>query len=223
MMLLALILQIAWSAPHKTDYPEHVPYSQVRRMVQLEGKEDIIKKMGPQAYKHLRDLMFSSTETVEDRWKASIALARIGGPQSVPDLEVALKNSQWFMRAAGLLGIAVANREVGEVRAKHFMHADPALLVRATALQVLAQQAKVDKDFLWTEIQNPMNFNNGRSLPIRVSIFKVLEKSLGQEDQGRLNALLREDNKEIQDLAKSSLTRIASMRRPNSSKKVSSL
>ncbi len=222
MIFIALILQLAWSAPHKTDYPADVSYSQVRRMVQLDGKEYLIKSLGPEAYKHLREIMFSSTETVEDRWKATLAIAKIGGAQSLPELEVALKNSQWFMRAAGLLGIGIADRAVGVQKAKEFMHADPALLVRATALQVLAQQKNVDKEFLWSEIQNPMNFNNGHSLPIRVSIVRVLEKSLNANDTDRLMALLREDDKEIQSLARESLTRVAALKKP-AGKKVTSL
>lgn len=225
MMIIALILQLAWSAPHnsKPDYPDHVSYSQIRRMVQLEGKEDLIKKLGPEAYKHMRDLMLSSNESVEDRWKATLALAKVGGPLSVPDLEIVLKNSQWFMRAAGILGIGIADRAIGIQKAKEFMRADPALLVRATALQVLAQQQNLDKDFLWSEIQNPMNFNNGKSLPIRVSILKVLEKSLDHGDTDRLMALSREDNKEIQSIARDSLTRIATLKKSGATKKVSSL
>lgn len=224
MMIIALILQIAWSAPHsKNDYPEHVPYSQVRRMVELEGKESVIKKMGPEAYKHMRDIMLSSNESMEHRWKAALAMAKVGGPQSIPDLEIALKNSQWYMRAAGILGMSIADRKVGAQKAKELMRNDPALLVRATALQVLAQQPKVDKEFLWSEIQNPMNFNNGKSLPIRVSILKVLDKALNHTDTDRLMALSREDNKDIQGFARDSLNRIATFKRSGVPKKVSSL
>lgn len=218
MVFLILLIQTVWSAPHTTTFPEEVPYSHVRRLVQLEGKEDIIKKLGPEGYKHLRDMMFSSEETVDDRWKATLSVAKIGGTESLPDLGMALKNSQWFMRAAGLLGTSLAHRPTAEIKAKELMHGDPALLVRAVALQVLAQQKRVDKEFLWSEVYNPINFNNGKGLPIRVSILKVLEKSLTATDAAKLTALMREDNSEIQAFAKNSLSRIYSVK----SKKVSS-
>lgn len=218
-ILIAFLIPSVWAAPHsKDDFPKEVPFSTVRRLVQMQDKEDSIKKLGPEGYKHLRELMFSSQEAVDDRWKATLVLAKIGGPESLPDLEIALKNSLWYMRAAGLLGASVVDPDIGIEKAKEFMHRDPALLVRAVALQVIAQQKTIDKEFLWSEIYNPVNFNNGKGLPIRLSILKVLENSLNASDAARLTALMREDNKEIQELAKVSLSRIYS----NKSKKVSS-
>ena len=219
MIIIVFLIQSVFAAPHaKDNFPKEVSVTTLRRLVQMQDKEDSIKKLGPQAYKHLRDLMFSSQETVDDRWKATLVLAKIGGPESLPDLEIALKNSLWYMRAAGLLGTSVAVPAVGYVKAKELLHADPALLVRAVALQVIAQQKTVDKEFLWSEIYNPMNFNNGKSLPIRLSILKVLENSLTASDAARLTALMREDNKDIQTLAKNSLSSINSSK----SKKVTS-
>ncbi len=218
---LILMSQILWAAPHN-DSPQEtskvnsvnealkneISYSQVKRLVQFEGREEVLKKMGPTAYKYLRQLMMASEEDVEDRWKATIALAKIGGEDSLPDLEVALKHNQWFMRSAGLLGLSLAQRQSAEAKAKELLHSDPALLVRAVALQIVAQKKDIDKELLWSEIYNPINFNNGKGLPIRVSILKVLENKVTAADAPKLTALMRENNPEIQAAAKASLAKI---------------
>ena len=86
MISLVFLIQTVWGAPHTTseNFPKEVPYATVRRLVQMENKEENIKKLGPEGYKHLRDLMFSATESVDDRWKATLVLAKIGGPDSLP-------------------------------------------------------------------------------------------------------------------------------------------
>jgi hypothetical protein len=212
-IIIVFLIQSVFAAPHtKEEFPKEVSATTLRRLVQMQDKEDSIKKLGPEGYKQLREMMFSSQESVDDRWKATLVLAKIGGPESLPDLETALKNSLWYMRAAGLLGTSVAVPQVGYVKAKEFLHTDPALLVRAVALQVIAQQKTIDKEFLWSEIYNPVNFNNGKSLPIRLSILKVLENSLTASDTARLTALMREDNKDIQSIAKNSLSRIYALK-----------
>lgn len=211
--MIALILFVipwAWSAPHRDHFPEAVSYFQVRQLIQQEDNEDAIKKLGPEAYKRLRDVMATRQETVENRWRATLAIAKIGGEDSLPDLELAINNSEWFMRSAGLLGLTIAQPEKGRLKARQFLHSDPALLVRATALQILAQQRNVDKNFLWSELYNPLNFKNGRGLPIRLSILKVIDKSVTPSDASKLTALMRENNKEIQSVAKASLNKIFS-------------
>lgn len=208
-MLSLVFVILSFAAPHTSSFVDNdVTYSQVRRLVQFEGREEVLKKMGPEAYKHLRELMMSSDEDVEDRWRATMALAKIGGEDSVPDLQSALNHNDWFMRSAGLLGLALAKRDLAEEKAKGILHSDPALLVRAAALQVLAQQKKVDKDLLWAEMYNPINFSNGKSLPFRLSLLKVLEQHVTASDAAKLTALMREDNSDIQSIAKLSLAKI---------------
>lgn len=208
MLYLILCIELIWSAPRPTSFPTEVPYTHVKRLIQLDGKEESLKSLGPQAYVHLREIMFRPEESVDDRWKATLTVAKIGGRESLPDLELALASTQWFMRSAGLLGVSVVEREKSLSKAKTFLHSDPALLVRATALQVIAQNKKIDKSFLWSEVYNPLNFNNGKSLPIRLSILRVLENSLTTADTAKLNALLRENNKEIQSFAKTALNKL---------------
>lgn len=208
-MLSLFFIMLSFGAPHTDSFVENdVTYSQVRRLIQFEGREEVLKKMGPEAYKHLRDLMMASNEEVEDRWRATMALAKIGGEDSIPDLQSALVHNDWFMRSAGLLGLALAKRDLAEEKAKEVLHNDPALLVRAAALQVLAQQKKLDKELLWAEIYNPINFSNGKGLPLRLSLLKVLEQHVTASDAAKLTALMREDNSEIQEMAKASLAKI---------------
>lgn len=222
-MLYLIFLMCSYAAPHtETVSAQGISYTQVRRLIQFEGREDVLKKMGPEGYKHLRTLMMSPEEEVDDRWKATLTLAKIGGEDSVPDLQSALQHNDWFMRSAGLLAMALAQRDLAEEKAKELLHADPALLVRATALQVFAQRKNVDKDFLWAEIYNPINFSNGHGLPLRVSILKVLELHVNAADTAKLTALMRENNSEIQTIAKASLAKIYAQKTEVESTKVSS-
>jgi HEAT repeat protein len=209
-MIIAFLLSlgVSWGAPHSQSFPSGVTKDHVRQLILATGSEERLKLLGPEAYKRLRDIMFSAEESVDHRWGATLALAKIGGDESLPDLNIAMKNPQWFLRAAALLGKSLIHQDRGIESAKELMRKDPALLVRATALQILAQQEKVDKEFLWTEIYNPINFSNGRGLPIRASILKVLDKNVSAVDTPKLTALMREPNDEIQVLAKASLSKI---------------
>ena len=208
-MLATIFLMLCWGAPHSESFlDKEISYTQVRRLIQFEGREEVLKKMGPTAYKHLRDIMMAPQEEVEDRWRATLALAKIGGEDSIADLNSALNHSEWFMRSAGLLALSLAKRDVAESRAKDILHNDPALLVRSTALQILAQKKTVDKDLLWAELYNPINFSHGKGLPLRLSILKVLEQNVTAADIPKWTALMRENNSEIQTIAKASLAKI---------------
>lgn len=214
MVHLLLFLATCWAMPNRNSFPVTVSADHVRELIKINGQEEQLKVLGPQAYTHLRDIMFSGAESVDNRWHATLALAKIGGEESLPDLQAALKNPLWYMRAAALLGKSLVDKDHGVAIAKALMHEDPALLVRATALQVLAQQKKIDKEFLWAELYNPANFNNGRGLPIRTSILKVIDQSIAPTDSAKLTALLREQNEDIQTLAKRSLSKIYKQKTP---------
>lgn len=182
MFSLLLICLMGNASPH-TSFPEAVDKRTVRHLLSSSERSQDLKKLGPEGYKQLRAIMFSPSEKIEHRWNAVLSLAKIGGTDSLADVEKALKDSTWYMRSAGLLATRLIDKQMGQARAKELMSHDPALMVRASALQVLAQDEKVDRPYLWSQLKNPRNFNNGRGLSIRESILQVL----GQNVQKKRN------------------------------------
>lgn len=165
-----------------------------------------LKKMGPQGYKELRQIMLSDSEPMESRWQAILAMAKIGREESRQDLEQNLQSPTWFVRSASLLGLSLIQSEVGEQKAKEAMSKDRALLVRATALQVLSQSKKIDRSFLWKELHNPINFHQGRSLSLRKSIVKVLAQNPKKEEADKFSFLLKEGDLEIRQISRGALS-----------------
>lgn len=202
MMILCLFLsQFIHAAPHK-DFPQNVSIQSVKALLKKADQVDEIKPLGPQAYKHLREIMLSEKEGMTHRWNAVLAMARIGGHESQPDIDAALKHNTWFIRSAGLLASSIVHKEKGFEKAKQFLRRDPALLVRATALQVMAQEDNMDRDYLWTELHNPLNFHKGQSLSLRLSILKILSKNVRKTESAKFVALMRESDPAVQSLAK---------------------
>lgn len=214
MILSLLVATFVHAAPHATPFPQTVRVEMVKDLLLAGDNADKIKRLGPEAYKHLREIMFSGKESVENRWAATMTVAKIGGAESRPDINTALQNQVWFMRSAGLLANSLISKDKGAAKAKEFMHKDPALLVRATALQVLAQNENFDRDFVWKEVYNPINFNNGQSLSIRLSMVQLLAKRVKKTETNKFIALMREDAPEIRDYAKQTLETIYRKKAP---------
>jgi hypothetical protein len=204
MFLLIALLQWSHAAPYK-EFPTKVPASSVKELLRDSEQITKIKDLGPEGYKHLREIMLSEREPMGARWNAILAIARIGGKESQPDIDLALHHSVWYMRSAGLLATSIISKDRGAKQAKKSLRGDPALLVRATALQILAQEKNIDRDFLWDELYNPLNFHKGESLSLRLSLLKILAKQIRKTESSKFVALMRDKEPGIQHLAKNIL------------------
>jgi hypothetical protein len=167
-----------------------------------------VKKMGVEGYKNLRDISLSDKETMDQRWRATLAMARIGQRESLADLEPLLKSTTWYMRSASLLGMALVDKSLSQQRAKQLISTDPALLVRASALQVLSQTENMDRDFLWKELHNPINFRRGRSLSLRASILQVLSQRPLPTEKKKFALLKNDLHPEIKKISQNVLVRL---------------
>jgi hypothetical protein len=205
MMIIAiLLLQWSHAAPYK-EFPAKVPISSVRELLRDSEQIAKLKDLGPEGYKQLREIMLSEKEPMGARWNAILAMARIGGEESQPDIDLALHHSIWYMRSAGLLASSIIAKDRGTAQAKKSLRNDPALLVRATALQILAQEKNIDREFLWSELYNPLNFHKGESLSLRLSLLKILAKQIRKTESSKFVALMRDKEPGIQNLAKNVL------------------
>lgn len=214
MIQYLLVLFLAQAAPHQSKFPTVVHKETIRNLLKTPDQAAEIKKMGPEGYRHLQSIMFSPDEQIAHRWNATLTLAKIGAAESAPDIDKALHNSVWYMRSAGLLAHSLITPDQGVSKAKEFLRRDPALLVRASALQVLAQGPTLDRGFLWAELYNPLNFNDGQSLSIRQSILKVLGRAPQKSETGKYVALMRENDSQIQEAARRSLETLYQRKAP---------
>lgn len=204
MVIIFILFSFLWASPA----PKEWTMSPLQLQQALrEDHLQTIKQMGPEGYVYLKNMSLSSQESLERRWQAILAMAKIGGAESRQDMIGYLQSSTWFLRSAALLGLSLIEKDRGVSFAKKQMQKDPALLVRATALQILSQQKDVDRLFLWKELFNPINFYKGRSLSLRESILKILIKDAQPNEKNRFFVLLKENNPEIKKIAKIQIDR----------------
>jgi hypothetical protein len=135
-------------------------------------------------------------------------MAKIGQQESREDLKLSLQSRTWYVRSAGVLALSLVEEDKGVSVAKKIMQKDPALLVRASALQVLAQSSSIDRSFLWQELYNPINFHHGNGLSIRKSILKVLSEKPEISEKERFSLLSHEKDESIKMIAKKTLENI---------------
>ena len=198
MTLSILLITFALALPSKQDL----------RAALTQNRLSDVKSMGASGYKSLRDISLSETEPMEQRWRATLAMARIGHKESLVDLELFIKSSTWYMRSASLLGIALVDPELSQRKAKELLSRDPALLVRASALQVLSQEKRMDREFLWKELHNPINFRRGRSLSLRTSILQILSQKPLPAEKSKFALLTNDSHPEIKNISKNVLIRL---------------
>lgn len=199
MFILLIVSQFLFAAPIKSDSAKMI--KDVRQILVSQSDLTTFKELGPEGYRQLVILANSAQESMDVRWNAMMAMARVGGELSRPELEKNMSHSLWFVRSAALNALSLIDKDHGLARAQQLLKNDPALLVRASALQVLAQQKDKDHSFLWTELYNPLNFDNGQSLPLRRSIIKVLSQSPKKNEMPKYIALIRDKDSVVRESA----------------------
>lgn len=141
-----------------------------------------LQMQGPQGYRNLRQIMFDEKQGMEARWRSVIAAGMIGGTESKPELEQALKSREWFMRNAGLLAMVKADRAAA-IKWARILLSDKAMVVRAAAVDVLGDLKDPSSlNLLWTKLNAKENFKGKQSLFIRR---RIIETLAAQEVQGR--------------------------------------
>ena len=63
----------------------------------LRNRLEVLQAQGPEGYRNLVKLMFDPQMSMEVRWRAVTAAGRLGQKFSVPELEKALRSSEWHV------------------------------------------------------------------------------------------------------------------------------
>jgi len=163
---------------------------------------------GPQGYRNLNHIMFDSQGAMDLRWRAVNAVAQIGGAESKPELEKALKSRDWFMRNAGLLSMANIDRKSGVKWARQLL-SDPAMVVRAAAVATLLDLKDQDSTtLLWKKLYASENFKNHESLFVRRRIVEALAALETSGREAKFVALLNDKDTTLHPVAIHALERL---------------
>jgi HEAT repeat protein len=167
-----------------------------------------LRSQGPTGYKNLRSIMFDPDSKIDARWRSTMAVGRLGGRLSLPELERASKADVWELRSAALIAVSRIDRRTASIWARRLLK-DKALLVRLTAVETLEGiQDRAAVADLWAQLDNRQNFKRNRSLFIRRRIVEALTRLESPESSARFASLLDEDDPQILNSAIAALEKL---------------
>lgn len=156
----------------------------------------------------LKEMALSEKYEMPERWKALTSLTYMQKEQAVPVLQKALEAKEWFMRNAGLVGMQYVNEIEAKKSARKLLK-DKALIVRSAAVDVLAKDcSSKDRELLWEQLHDKINFRKGQSLWIRSQIVKILSEGPLKEEFSLFLKYVKEDDLQIQNASAAALEKI---------------
>ncbi len=173
---------------------------------------ETLSQLGVSSYKDLREIAFNSNYGMKFQWRALSAMALIGREKSTPELEVALKHKDWFMRNAGLVMLKEVNPKAATTWAKKLL-SDRSMIVRTEAVEVLRSlKDESSIQLLWTELYKKENFRGKQSLWIRRHIAQALGELSQRGDEKKFIKLLSDSDKTLHIPAITGLEKITNKR-----------
>jgi len=163
-----------------------------------------------QRYQTLKQKAFSESFDMSERWKSVIEMSQIQHKDRLPDLKIALKSKTWFIRNAALLALDEMSSHLAESEAITLL-SDPALVVRSAAVEVLAKRirsSEMARKSLWEELFDKQNIIQKESLWIRPQIIQHLAQFPQPSDRPHFQAMLRDSNVQVQEIARDALAQI---------------
>ncbi|MCC6277032.1 MAG: HEAT repeat domain-containing protein [Oligoflexia bacterium] len=159
-----------------------------------EKKFSDLKKMGPRVYADLKRIAFNEDRALGIRWQAFMAMVKIGEKEALPEVDLALRSQDWFMRDAAIRILPILDEDRAYKAAMRALD-DSALVVRSTAvktLKVLKRPESADK--LWNELYSKENFMRNQSLWIRKYIVEALADLAPPNSEEKFIKVLDDDD-----------------------------
>lgn len=176
-----------------------------------ESKFKSIKKLGPQAYKDLKKIAFAESELLTKRWRAFMAMVRIGEFEAMPEIKQALSSKDWFLRDAAIRVLPVLNRDVAYSEALKALN-DPALVVRTSAVICLKELARAESaPKLWQALYSRENYLKQQSLWIRRNIVEALAEIAPAGSEGHFIKILDDEDSSLAEPAIRGLERVSGL------------
>ena len=143
------------------------------------------------------------------RWHRVFSLADHPTEQNKQSLISALKSADWYMRDAALRALPKFSEAEARNWARKLID-DPSLVVRTTAVQILAVvQTDADRSLFWKKLIAKENFHGGQSLWIRRHLVKALAMRPAPAEKMRFEALLSDPDSRLYPAAHQALDRIS--------------
>lgn len=180
------------------------------------SRAEAVRAGGRSELRRLRILAFDANQTVDVRWRSLLTLAMVGGKDVMPELEAALKSSDWFMRDAGLLALRKVDPK-SAVRWSRLLLSDPALVVRTSAVSTLRQLGdSSSRELLWEKLNAPQNFRGSQSLWVRHHIVQALAEGATKGEEGKFLKILGDSDARLHRPAGQALVKITGHQAPQS-------
>jgi len=150
----------------------------------------------------------SSTETMQTRWRALTLASSLKPDKVLPELELAIRSPEWFMRNAALISLEMYHSKRAEVAAQNLLK-DKALVVRSAAVQVLGRRMTPQtRDLFWEQMSAPINFRRKQSLWIRGEMLSLLAEKPEARETGLFVKSLKDTDPKIQASAVNALEKL---------------
>lgn len=167
-----------------------------------------LRAQGPAGYRNLRAIMFDPKSKIDSRWRSTMAVGRIGGNLSLPELERAMHADVWELRSASLMAVSRFDRTTASKWGRALLK-DKALLVRLTAVETLDSiRDRGALPLLWAQLDDRQNFKRSQSLFIRRRIVEALANLESQGSERKFVALLEDTDPNIHLPAINALERL---------------
>lgn len=157
-------------------------------------------------------------QAMQSRWSSLLKAAQLASTtEHVLQLQKFSKDELWYMRNASLVALQKANRQVAEQTAQLLIK-DKALVVRSAAVDILAENLnRQNKLILFSELNQPYNFNKKSSLWIRGQIIEKLKSRADAEDRDFFVKSLYDSDRQIATQSAKALEKITGQRPENGS------
>jgi len=119
------------------------------------------------------------------------------------------------LKNAGLIALEIIQPESAIRKAAQLVD-HPALVLRTASVELIRRRkAKQYKEILWTQLGDPQNFKNGKSLWVRYTIAQTLSEFSEPKDRNLFFALLEDADPRIHSIALRALQRIQPLQKNN--------
>lgn len=165
-------------------------------------------KKRPGSFEQLKKMSFQDSQSLQTRWRALTAMARLDFGAARASLEKALQSDEWFMRNAALVTLVSGDKTMALKWSLKLLN-DPALVVRTAAVQNLRDlKDRRAREDLLKAFRDPQNFKGGQSLWIRHHIARALSDMAIPGEEAFLIRLLAENDNRIHPWAIQGLERL---------------
>lgn len=162
----------------------------------------------PGSFEDLQAVSFDAKQSLQVRWRALTALARIDASRAQSTLIRAMKSKEWFMRNAALVALPRGNKDFALQWSIELLD-DPALVVRTAAAQNLKElKDRRAREELLKALRAPQNFKGEQSLWVRHHIARALAEMAIPGEERFLVSLLSEKDQRIHTWAVMGLERL---------------